>query len=91
VDQKGGVSQLCCSDDTTRPCFPTAGGGRIERTGVTGQPAPAWPDPTYPKRADGALVATFCEPATGTNTINGTTGLPGPGALILPVAEEWIQ
>jgi hypothetical protein len=91
VDTKGGVSQLCCSNETNRPCFPTAGGGQIVRTGAATAPSPAWPEATYPKSGSAVLVATFCEPATGANTINLVTGLPGPGALTLPVGTEWVQ
>jgi hypothetical protein len=34
-------------------------------------------------------VATFCEAATGTGSVDGLAGLPGPGLLILPVTSEW--
>jgi len=61
------------------------------RTGTPGPPVPRWPDPTYPKSGDTALVATFCEPATGTGTVDLTTGLPGPGALILPGTTAWVR
>jgi len=85
VDSKGGISQLCCNSSTSTPCFPTAGGGAIVRTGKTDPPAPVWPDPMYPKTSTGGiLVTTFCEAATGVLTIDSVTGLPGPGALILP-------
>ena len=30
-------------------------------------------------------MATFCEPAAGTITVDGVTGLPGPGALVFPM------
>ena len=74
IDSKGGISQVCCSSDTTKPCFPTGSGvGAIQRQG---------------KRAlDGQLgaqVATFCINTTQSSIINITTGLPGPGAIILP-------
>src|SRR5262249_57244909 len=36
IDAKGGLSQNCCNSDTTKPCFPTAGGGSIVRIGKTG-------------------------------------------------------
>ena len=91
IDAKGGVSQLCCAGQTDRPCFPTAGGGQIQRIGAAGAPLPRWPDPTYPKNGDIGLVATFCEPATGTATLDAVTGLPGPGALILPGTATWIK
>jgi hypothetical protein len=28
------------------------------------------------------MVSTFCEPPTGTGTVDITSGLPGPGAVI---------
>jgi hypothetical protein len=73
IDAKGGISQLCCSNNTTIPCFPTRGGGSITRTGHPG--------------TDGQTLltaATFCIAATDSTLINITTGLPGPGALLLP-------
>lgn len=73
-DAKGGISQVCCSGDTTRPCFPTRNGGVIERTG-----APAVSGQT------GALAAVFCVPRTGWFAPDVVAGLPGPGALILPM------
>ncbi len=82
VDVKGGISQLCCSSDTTTPCFPTRTGA-LTRTGSPFALQPAWPDPTYPKTATNTeLVATFCEAATASSVVNIVTGLPGPGALI---------
>lgn len=87
VDTKGGRSQACCSTDTTRSCFPTASGaGAVVRTGRPFAAEPGWPDPSYPKTASApaALAATFCEPATGDATVDMLTGLPGPGALLLP-------
>jgi len=33
IDAKGGVSQLCCANATSTPCFPTKGGGSITRSG----------------------------------------------------------
>jgi hypothetical protein len=90
VDAKGGLSQFCCSNDPTRPCHPTGSGARIERTGTATVPTPAWPDPTYPKTSDVVTVATFCEAATGTGSVDGLTGLPGPGAIILPSEAQWL-
>jgi hypothetical protein len=86
IDAKGGLSQLCCIGNPQVPCHPTApGGAGIVRTGkpvANASPAP-WPDPQYPKTASGSvLVSTFCIPPTGTGTVDITTGLPGPGALI---------
>ena len=47
-------------------------------------PTPPWPDAAYPKTANGSVfAATFCIPAAN-DLISGVTGLPGPGALILP-------
>jgi hypothetical protein len=99
VDSKGGISQFCCSNATSLPCFPTGPGsiGKIERTGKPLVPQPVWPDPTYPKKTDCApgaclvQVATFCEAATGGNSVDGLTGLPGPGTLTLPVTTLWLK
>jgi hypothetical protein len=74
VDIKGGISQLCCSTGSTAPCFRTRAGGAIVRTGAPFDASPM-----------GAFVATFCVPRTGASLINAVTGLPGPGALIVPV------
>lgn len=84
IDAKGGISQLCCKNDPTRPCFATrAGGEGINRTGRAVQPTPALPDQTYPKSSTGqVLVGTFCEAGTGASTVDTVTGLPGPGAVI---------
>jgi len=83
LDRKGGLSQTCCAATTSLPCFPS---DRIERTGKATTPAPAWPEPTYPKTAEPVLVDVFCEPATQQNLLDTvTTGLPGASALILPM------
>jgi hypothetical protein len=84
IDAKGGLSQFCCANDTTRPCHPTRTGAVIERVGKPGPFQPAFPDATYPKTSEVVSVATFCEAATGTGSVDGLTGLPGPGALMLP-------
>ena len=97
VDRKGGISQLCCSNSTSTPCFPTGPGssGVITTTGRALVPQPAWPEETYPKTTActpgncTVQVATFCEAATGTGSVDGLAGLPGPGLLILPVTGEW--
>jgi len=93
LDSKGGLSQFCCSNDSTKPCYPTGNPAiaKIERTGVPMPPTPVWPDPTYPKNGTGTVVSVFCEPATTANTINTTSGLPGPGALILPGSQVWMK
>jgi len=88
----GGQNQYCCSGDGTTPCFPTSlasGIGRLERTGTAQVPMPS--GDVYPKTANGVLVATFCEPVTRVTVVDQPTGLPGPGAAVLPVAEEWIR
>jgi len=83
IDVKGGISQLCCNGQTSTPCFPTRN-GTIQRTGTAAIPAPAYPDPTYPKSVNGNVnVATFCIAATSAFNVDQVTGLPGPGALIL--------
>jgi hypothetical protein len=91
VDSKGGISQLCCNNNTTKPCFTLRNGGTLTRTGRTEAPQPPLPDTTYPKTQDGILVSTFCIPATGTNTIDSVTGLPGPGAIQLPGLATWTK
>jgi hypothetical protein len=73
IDAKGGIAQLCCSNATAIPCFPTKGGGSITRTGHPGLPGQQLLQAT-----------TFCIAATDSTLINITTGLPGPGALLLP-------
>jgi hypothetical protein len=80
IDDKGGLSQMCCSNRTTLPCHPVG----ISRSGKPGIPQPAWPDPTYPKSTPGTMAAVFCESATDNFLVNTSTGLPGPGALLLP-------
>ena len=86
IDAKGGLAQNCCGGT---PCFPTAGGGSIVRTGKPAIPSPPFPDPTYPKTSDGVLASIFCIPGTGTNSIDSASGLPGPGALVAPIHESW--
>jgi hypothetical protein len=75
IDAKGGISQLCCSNNTSLPCFPTKGGGKITRTGK-----PVVPGDT----TGGVFAGTFCITHTDSGLINQVTGLPGPGALLLP-------
>ncbi len=87
IDVKGGLSQNCCANDTSTPCFPSP----IVRTGSTAAPTPPFPDPTYPKTGDATFVAAYCEATSGSSTVDQVTGLPGPGALVLPVAATWIQ
>jgi hypothetical protein len=88
VPAKGGINQTCCSNNPVQPCFPTAPDsppGQIIREGTPAAPLPVWPDPTYPKTVEGGRsAAVFCEAATGDSTVDILTGLPGPGALLLP-------
>jgi len=89
---KGGINQTCCGNDPNRPCFPTKNGGTITRTGAPVAPQPAWDTDkeTYPKTSSGErVVAIFCIEATQSSTVNQVAGLPGPGALILPVDQTW--
>jgi len=74
IDAKGGISQLCCSSNTSLPCFPTKGGGKISRTGK----------PVIPGGPAGTFAGTFCIAHTDSGLINLVTGLPGPGAVLLP-------
>jgi hypothetical protein len=63
----------------------------VRRDGTAVAPAPAWPGPEYPKSASGAVLAgTACAPATAT-AIDVALGLPGPAAVLLPVAESWLE
>ena len=41
--------------------------------------------------AFGELAATFCIESTGSIIVDGTAGLPGPGAMLLPSVHEWMQ
>src|SRR5262249_27212521 len=67
VDAKGGLSQVCCSDDPQRPCFPTGTGASITRVGSATAPAPPFGDPTYPKVGGRTVAGHFCAPATGSD------------------------
>jgi hypothetical protein len=82
----GGIRQACCSNNTGKSCFPTP----LVRTGITTAPTPTWPDATYPKAGNETIVGTFCAPATPNGLLNLAVGLPGPGALVLPVDATWI-
>jgi hypothetical protein len=89
---RGGVEQYCCSNSTTKPCFPSGAPlGKIERDGQPSPPTPAWPDPTYPKGGSATLATTFCTPASGDAQFDGVAGFPGPGAVILPVDQQWLR
>ncbi len=73
VDAKGGLSQACCSNDTDTPCFLSRVTGSITRSGTPATSGNA-----------GVYAATFCIARTDSALINTVTGLPGPGALLLP-------
>jgi hypothetical protein len=88
----GGVSELCCDDPAGTPCFPSSaasGIGRIEREGFVVAPAPAWPDPAYPKHGVVIFNAVSCASATGADLFQNTLGLSGPAAIILPVGTSF--
>jgi hypothetical protein len=96
-DRKGGLAQRCCSTSRGTPCFPTApeAGGQLARVGSAQAPAPSWPEPSdlrttgcEPGRCT-VLASTFCLPATGSESSDALWGLPGPGALLMPVTTEW--
>jgi hypothetical protein len=91
LDNKGGISQMCCNDNTSRSCFPLDNNGTLNRVGRPDVPVPAFPDTTFPKTgSDGVLAAVFCEAATGNSSIDGTTGLPGPAALLVSGCQFWL-
>jgi hypothetical protein len=89
VDVKGGLSQLCCSTDPQRPCFATASGVPIARAGSATAPESPFGNPSYPKVGELTLVGTFCAPASGSPLVDAIVGLPGPGAIVLPMATAW--
>ncbi len=97
IDSRGGVSQYCCAGDGNVACFPTsssaigASAGKIERVGSTAPPVPAVPDPTFPKCGSSVLAAVFCESTTSSAVVNSVTGLPAPGAALLPVKYQITQ
>ncbi len=98
VDIKGGLSQGCCNNDTTQPCFQTRPGGLgIVRTGRAVAPVTV-PGATgaFPKLSAGEVtVATFCiaavPPGGGGSNINQVTGLPGPGAVTFNNDVCWLK
>src|SRR5207247_6507328 len=87
VDVKGGLSQGCCNNDTTIPCFQTrTGSPGIIRTGRAVAPVTvAGATGDFPKLSAGEVaVATFClaavRPGGGGSSIDQVTRLPGQGA-----------
>jgi len=91
IDSKGGLSQACCVNKTSQPCFVRDANGDLTRTGKANPPVPPLPDATYPKAASGVLASTFCIPATGKSTIDSVTGLPGPGTILINGAGQWLK
>jgi hypothetical protein len=92
IDSKGGTSQLCCNNNTTKPCFTLANNGTVNRAGNPDPALPALPDTTYPKESTkGVLASTFCIPSTGRSAIDIVTGLPGPGAIQLTGPAVWTK
>jgi len=91
IDSKGGLSQACCSNSTQTPCFLRDGNGDLTRTGKPGVPQEVTPGTPWPKTHTGVLASTFCIPATGTNTIDSVTGLPGPGTILLNGTGMWTK
>ncbi|HEV7731453.1 MAG TPA: hypothetical protein VGR62_04785 [Candidatus Binatia bacterium] len=89
IPSRGGINQICCSNSPATACFPTAADsppGRIVRNGIAAPLTPAWPAPTASRKATGTfLAATFCLPRTSDQSVDILAGLPGPGALLLPV------
>ena len=86
------MRQFCCANAQQSTCFPTRT-GTIVRSGQLEVPTPAWPDAACPKTGAGGasgeqLASIFCVPKTN-STLDGVTGLPGPGAVILPVRQCW--
>jgi hypothetical protein len=73
IDAKGGISQLCWRAPRARPVSrPRAAAASLApaRRGTDGQTL--------------VNAATFCIARTNSTLINITTGLPGPGAVLLP-------
>jgi hypothetical protein len=93
VDVKGGTSQVCCVDDPSLPCFPTRPGGvGIVRAGRAVVPQPPWPDPTYPKSAEGeVVVSTFCVQSSDLTFADNIGPTPLPGAVILNTRMEFLR
>lgn len=89
VDSKGGTNQACCSGNKAKRCFPTNGGGTLSRKGLAAVPA-AGANPSV-LTADEVLAGTFCIPPTGACNVDRLTGLPGLGAIILPIQTQWTK
>jgi hypothetical protein len=44
-------------------------------------------DPTYPKAGGLTLAGAFCAPASASAFVDVLVGLPGPAAIVLPMAD----
>jgi hypothetical protein len=62
----------------------------IVRDGSAVAPAPPFGNATYPKTEASRSFAT-ASPATAAPLVNTLAGLPGPAALILPMATTWLR
>ncbi len=90
MDARGGLGQFCCFTDPQRACFPTASGAPIVRRGTATAPVPPFGDPTFPKIGGLTLGSAFCVPGSTSPLVDAIVGLPGPGALVLPMAATWL-
>jgi hypothetical protein len=84
IDDKGGISQLCCASDTTKPCYPT---GNTPPEAIVRQGVPF--DFSNSEQA-GVLATNFCIASAG-GIVSAVAGLPGPGAMLLPGLPEVIN
>ncbi|MCW5890377.1 MAG: hypothetical protein KIT14_07470 [bacterium] len=81
-----GISQRCCSNNTTRRCFPVP----LSRSGADEAPSPGT---SWPKFEEATLAAAFCAPGAPGGAglvVNLAAGLPGPATFILPVEADWL-
>jgi hypothetical protein len=85
---RGGVAQVCCSNNSNLPCFPSGDAGSIERQGSFTALTPAG---SFPATSNVTFASVFCEPPTGESVIDTVAaGLPGPGALLQPMTADWL-
>jgi hypothetical protein len=89
VSARGGLNELCCVDDPERPCFATQSGA-IVRNGSATAPSPPFGNPAFPKTGGATLAGAFCIPSSGSALVDTLVGLPGPGALLLPMTTVWL-
>ncbi len=90
LHSRGGIAQVCCATDTTRPCFPTASGAPILRVGNATPPTPAFGNPIYPKFGAATPVGTACLTSSGLPLVDSLVGLPGPAVTVLPMTTVWL-